>query len=67
MPCRCAGHWRTGLIAKARLRPEPNLQARDDSGHASLMAGMAFGNAGVGAVVLAYLLGGRLPSPTGSE
>lgn len=37
-----------------------NLAAREDMANASLMAGMAFGNAGVGAVhALAYPLGGR--------
>ena len=51
------------LIAKAlpKAYANPaNLQARDDMATASLMAGMAFGNAGVGAVhALAYPLGGR--------
>lgn len=51
------------LIAKAlpKAYANPaNLEARDDAAHASLMAGMAFGNAGVGAVhALAYPLGGR--------
>jgi alcohol dehydrogenase class IV len=51
------------LIAKAlpKAYANPaNLQAREDMATASLMAGMAFGNAGVGAVhALAYPLGGR--------
>jgi len=51
------------LIAKAlpKAYASPsNLQAREDMATASLMAGMAFGNAGVGAVhALAYPLGGR--------
>jgi alcohol dehydrogenase class IV len=51
------------LIAKAlpKAYSNPsNLQAREDMATASLMAGMAFGNAGVGAVhALAYPLGGR--------
>ena len=51
------------LIAKAlpKTYANPsNLQAREDMATASLMAGMAFGNAGVGAVhALAYPLGGR--------
>ena len=43
------------------IRDSPNdLLAREDMATASLMAGMAFGNAGVGAVhALAYPLGGR--------
>lgn len=51
------------LIAKAlpKTYANPsNLQAREDMATGSLMAGMAFGNAGVGAVhALAYPLGGR--------
>lgn len=51
------------LIAKAlpKAYANPaNLQAREDMATGSLMAGMAFGNAGVGAVhALAYPLGGR--------
>jgi alcohol dehydrogenase class IV len=51
------------LIAKALPKAYANpkdLQAREDMATASLMGGMAFGNAGVGAVhALAYPLGGR--------
>lgn len=43
----------------AYANPE-NMSAREDLANASLMAGLAFGNAGVGAVhALAYPLGGR--------
>lgn len=43
----------------AYANPE-NISAREDLANASLMAGLAFGNAGVGAVhALAYPLGGR--------
>ncbi|RAU40871.1 MULTISPECIES: iron-containing alcohol dehydrogenase [unclassified Pseudomonas] len=46
-------------LPKAYANPA-NVQAREDMATASLMAGMAFGNAGVGAVhALAYPLGGR--------
>jgi alcohol dehydrogenase class IV len=51
------------LIVKALPKAYANpssLPAREDMATASLMAGMAFGNAGVGAVhALAYPLGGR--------
>ncbi len=51
------------LIVKALPKAYANpssLQAREDMATGSLMAGMAFGNAGVGAVhALAYPLGGR--------
>jgi alcohol dehydrogenase class IV len=51
------------LIAKALPKAYANpadLQAREDMATGSLMGGMAFGNAGVGAVhALAYPLGGR--------
>ena len=46
-------------LPKAYAEPD-NLQAREDMATGSLMAGLAFGNAGVGAVhALAYPLGGR--------
>jgi alcohol dehydrogenase class IV len=49
----------TKALPKAYADPA-NLTAREDMATASLMAGMAFGNAGVGAVhALAYPLGGR--------
>src|SRR5690606_39619372 len=46
-------------LPKAYARGD-NIQAREHMATGSLMAGMAFGNAGVGAVhALAYPLGGR--------
>ncbi|WLR49074.1 iron-containing alcohol dehydrogenase [Halobacillus litoralis] len=46
-------------LPKAYANPD-HLEARENMATASLMAGMAFGNAGVGAVhALAYPLGGR--------
>jgi len=46
-------------LPKAYANPD-HLPAREDMANASLMAGMAFGNAGVAAVhALAYPLGGR--------
>ncbi|MGB2253974.1 MAG: iron-containing alcohol dehydrogenase [Spongiibacter marinus] len=46
-------------LPKAYAKPD-NMSAREDMATGSLMAGLAFGNAGVGAVhALAYPLGGR--------
>ncbi|ENV90471.1 iron-containing alcohol dehydrogenase [Acinetobacter bereziniae] len=46
-------------LPKAYANPD-DLQAHEDMANASLMAGLSFGNAGVGAVhALAYPLGGR--------
>ena len=54
-----------GALPKAYANGS-NLQAREDMATASLMAGMAFGNAGVGAVhALAYPLGGNFNIPHG--
>jgi len=53
-------------LPKAFANPA-HLRAREDMATASLMAGMAFGNAGVGAVhAMAYPLGGVSICPTGS-
>ncbi|MEG9295436.1 iron-containing alcohol dehydrogenase [Mangrovibacillus sp. Mu-81] len=52
-------------LPKAYASPS-HLEARENMATASLMAGMAFGNAGVGAVhALAYPLGGRYHIPHG--
>ncbi len=52
-------------LPKAYANPT-HLDARENMATASLMAGMAFGNAGVGAVhALAYPLGGRYHIPHG--
>jgi alcohol dehydrogenase class IV len=52
-------------LPKAYANPE-HLEAREYMATASLMAGMAFGNAGVGAVhALSYPLGGRYHIPHG--
>jgi alcohol dehydrogenase len=52
-------------LPKAFAKPD-NLQAREDMATGSLLAGLAFGNAGVGAVhALAYPLGGRYHIPHG--
>lgn len=54
-----------GNLAIAYREPG-NLEAREGMSTGSLMAGMAFGNAGVGAVhALAYPLGGRFHVPHG--
>ena len=57
------------LIIKALPKAYANpadLKAREDMATGSLLAGMAFGNAGVGAVhALAYPLGGRYHLPHG--
>ncbi len=54
-----AMHMIYHALPKAYAKPD-NLEAREDMATGSLLAGLAFGNAGVGAVhALAYPLGGR--------
>ena len=49
----------SAALPKAYCKPD-NMEARENMATGSLLAGMAFGNAGVGAVhALAYPLGGR--------
>lgn len=55
----------TNALPKA-VRHRDDIQAREDMAMGSLLAGMAFSNAGVGAVhALAYPLGGKFKVPHG--